>query len=116
LVQIANVSESVGAHLLDGTTIDLDGVRIAGVGGIVGNVAKPGRRDEETFLSMIERVLESAPDVLVLYEGPEDAVSKVKPTPRRRVPAPSQNLAKPIPPMSVEGLCCCWPRLRKPSA
>jgi hypothetical protein len=61
-----------GAYLLDGSVADLGGLRIGGVGGIVGNTDKPGRRDADTFLSLIERVLAQGPDILVLHEGPDD--------------------------------------------
>ena len=57
-------------HLLDGDTAELDGLRIAGVGGIIGNPRKPGRRTEDDHLEVIERVLAGAPDILVLHEGP----------------------------------------------
>jgi Icc-related predicted phosphoesterase len=61
-----------GAHLLDGQVVELDGLRVGGVGGIIGNTAKPGRRNEEDFLSLVSRVVEQNPDVLVLHEGPDD--------------------------------------------
>ncbi len=55
-------------HVLEGTTIELDGLRFAGVGGIIGNPSKPGRRDEDAHLAQIASVL--ACDVLVLHEEP----------------------------------------------
>jgi len=56
-------------HLLDGDTVVVDGLRFGGVGGIIGNPRKPGRRDEADQLSRISRVLDAC-DVLVLHEGP----------------------------------------------
>jgi Icc-related predicted phosphoesterase len=57
-------------HLLDGSLVELDGLRIGGVGGIIGNPRKPGRRSEVDQLRTIEQVLDQAPDLLVLHEGP----------------------------------------------
>jgi hypothetical protein len=66
------------AHLLDGRVVEIDGLRIGGVGGIVGNPNKPGRRDADTFLGLIARVLAQRPDILVLHEGPDDPASGAK--------------------------------------
>jgi Icc-related predicted phosphoesterase len=55
-------------HVLDGTSVEVDGFRFAGVGGIIGNPSKPGRREESAHLAQIESV--TACDVLVLHEGP----------------------------------------------
>jgi Icc-related predicted phosphoesterase len=57
-------------HLLDGELAEIDGLRIGGVGGIIGNPRKPGRRSEADQLRVIDRVLGRAPDILVLHEGP----------------------------------------------
>jgi 3',5'-cyclic-AMP phosphodiesterase len=67
-----------GAHLLDGAVVEIDGLRIAGVGGIIGNSAKPNRRDAESFLALLARVLEQHPHVLVLHEGPDDPTTGSK--------------------------------------
>jgi hypothetical protein len=67
-----------GAHLLDGRVVEIDGLRIGGVCGIVGNPNKPGRRDAGTFLGLIEGVLTQRPDILVLHEGPDDPTSGSK--------------------------------------
>jgi Icc-related predicted phosphoesterase len=57
-------------NLLDGDLAELDGLRVAGVGGIIGNPRKPGRRTEDDQLEQLERVVTQAPDILVLHEGP----------------------------------------------
>src|SRR5262249_34984751 len=64
--------------LLDGSVVTLDGLRVGGVGGIVGDTRKPGRRDGETFLRLIGNVLEQQPDVLILHEGPDDPETRSK--------------------------------------
>jgi len=57
-------------HLLDGDVVELDGLRIGGVGGIIGNPRKPGRREEATYLSLLDRTLDREPRLVVLHEGP----------------------------------------------
>jgi Icc protein len=65
---VAGIGEHV--HLLDGATVMVDGLRIGGVGGIIGNPRKPGRRADEDQLALISTVLEQPCDLLVLHEGP----------------------------------------------
>jgi len=55
-------------HLLDGDVVELDGVRIGGVGRIIGNPEKRGRRDEATQLALFDRVADAA--IVVMHEGP----------------------------------------------
>ena len=57
-------------HLLDGEVVELDGIRFGGVGYIIGNPARRGRRSEEDQLAKISQVLDQKPDVLLLHEGP----------------------------------------------
>ena len=57
-------------HLLDGDLAEVSGLRIGGVGGIIGNPRKPGRRSELDQLHMIERAIGHDLDILVLHEGP----------------------------------------------
>jgi hypothetical protein len=61
-----------GVHLLDGDTVELCGLRIGGVSGIIGNTSKPNRRDSRSFCALFEKVLDAAPDVVLLHEGPDD--------------------------------------------
>ncbi|MDV7390080.1 hypothetical protein RZS08_01950, partial [Arthrospira platensis SPKY1] len=46
----AGLAREPGLHLLDGDAVTLDGLRIAGVGGICGRPGKPNRRPPEAFL------------------------------------------------------------------
>lgn len=57
-------------HLLDSDVVDLDGLRVGGVGLIPGNPEKEGRRDEEEFYAAIDMVIDENPDVLLLHQGP----------------------------------------------
>jgi Icc protein len=61
-----------GAHLLDGHVVEVDGLRLGGVSGIIGNPNKPARRSAGDFLDLIEQVLAQRPDLLILHEGPDD--------------------------------------------
>lgn len=67
-----------GIHYLDPGIVELDGIRIGGVGGIVGNPARPFRRELRDFLEAIERVAEQSPDVIILHEGPSGSTSDRK--------------------------------------
>lgn len=53
-------------HLLDGNVVTLDEIRIGGIGGIIGNKAKPGRRPEHVQLAHVDRAVGTGLDVLVL--------------------------------------------------
>ncbi len=59
-----------GVHLLDGSIVELDTIRFGGVGLIIGNPDKPGRRASGDFLDTLELVLGEGPRVMVLHEGP----------------------------------------------
>jgi Icc-related predicted phosphoesterase len=58
-------------HVLDGQVVELDGLRVGGLGGIVGDPAKPGRRDEREFVRELKRRISAKPDVVVLHHGPD---------------------------------------------
>jgi Icc protein len=66
--EVANLG--AGIHLLDGEVAELDGLRIGGVGGIIGDPRKPGRRSQADQLRAIELVTGRGVDILVLHEGP----------------------------------------------
>ncbi|MBA3471415.1 MAG: metallophosphoesterase [Herpetosiphonaceae bacterium] len=57
-------------HLLDGRISVLDGLRIGGLGGIIGNPRKPMRRTEHDYMHTLATLLRSAPDVVVMHESP----------------------------------------------
>lgn len=64
LAQRANI------RLLDGDVVTLSSLRVGGVGLIMGNPLKRGRRDEDDFLHRLELVIAEDPDLVVLHEGP----------------------------------------------
>ncbi len=57
--------------MLDGDVVDVDGLRVGGVSGIIGRPDKPGRRDEEAFLRSLRDVIRQDPELLVLHQGPD---------------------------------------------
>ena len=67
---VTGIAGRAGMYLLDGDTVELDGLRIGGVGGIIGNKRKPGRRSEDEQVALVERVLDHGVDILVMHEGP----------------------------------------------
>jgi Icc-related predicted phosphoesterase len=69
--ELAAFATEPGIHVLDGHLTQIDGIRIAGLGGIIGSKQKPGRRDERTFLQLLQSLLARAPDVLLLHQGPD---------------------------------------------
>ncbi|NTX37757.1 metallophosphoesterase [Myxococcus sp. CA051A] len=70
-----------GIHLLDGEVVDLEGLRVGGVGGIIGNPDKAGRRGETDFLRQLDATLRETPDVLVLHQGPDVEGTRLRGSP-----------------------------------
>lgn len=60
-----------GIHFLDGQTVCLDGLRIGGVSGVVGNPRRPFRRGEADYLETVNRLLRDPLDLLLLHDGPD---------------------------------------------
>ena len=58
------------AHLLDGNVVDLDGLSVGGVSGIVGKLSRPNRKDGGTLISLLDRVVSQNPQVALLHESP----------------------------------------------
>lgn len=68
-----------GLHLLEGEVREVDeGLRVGGVGGIIGRTDKPGRREEADFLGVLGGVLQAGPEVLVLHQGPDEPVREYR--------------------------------------
>ena len=62
-------AQETGFHALDDDFIQLGALRIAGVGGVIGNPAKPFRRSRERFAEALTRLIRLQPDLLVCHEG-----------------------------------------------
>ena len=59
-----------GIYYLDAEIVEVDGLAIGGVAGVIGNPSKPFRREEARFLDAIDKVAARRPDLLILHEGP----------------------------------------------
>jgi len=62
---------SPGLHLLDGNAVVLDGLRIGGVRGIIGNKAKLNRQPADVYLGSLATLLQASPDLVVLHACPD---------------------------------------------
>ncbi|GGL08926.1 metallophosphoesterase [Deinococcus radiotolerans] len=65
-----------GAHLLDVLGVTLSGLHVVGVGGVIGDPARPIRRTEADYLAGVTLTLEHCPDVLLLHQAPEMSASQ----------------------------------------
>lgn len=59
-----------GCGLLDAETIERDGLRIAGLSGIIGRPGRPWRRAEAHFIEAFAGLVAAGPDILLCHEGP----------------------------------------------
>ncbi len=55
---------------LDGDVVTFDGLRIGGVGGIVGKKGKINRRTPASFTNALLQVLAEEPHIVIVHEGP----------------------------------------------
>ncbi len=62
---------SAPLHYLDGDRVNLHGLKIAGLGGIIGNPKRVQRRTEEGYLQTLEGLLEHRTDILITHDGPD---------------------------------------------
>ena len=66
------------AYLLDGSTLDISGLRIGGVSGIIGAVkhGREWRRSEAAFVHAMRTILRAGPDILLLHQGPNSTAAE----------------------------------------
>lgn len=59
-------------HFLDGDTVDLDGINVAGIGGTIGSPTRNRRRTETDFCELLELMLaEKRADIVIMHDGPD---------------------------------------------
>jgi Icc-related predicted phosphoesterase len=64
-------------HFLDGHVVELDGLKIGGLSGVVGDsTRKLFRREENAFASEIKRLVGAPLDLLVMHDGPDAGDTK----------------------------------------
>jgi Icc-related predicted phosphoesterase len=71
-------------HYLDNDRVSIDGLEIAGLGGIIGNPRRPRRRSENQYVECLETLLQHRTDVLITHDGPNDPVGGHRGSPRIR--------------------------------
>ena len=59
-------------HVLDGNVININGLSIGGVSGIIGNERKNQRKSEENFMRALSPVTKRKPDLMLMHTGPDD--------------------------------------------
>ncbi len=69
--ELAAFRRAEGRGYVDGTACERDGLRVAGVGGLVGDPGKPGRRTASEFEAALDHVLHARPDLLLMHHGPD---------------------------------------------
>ena len=72
LEEIKAFKDRRGIHYLDSDIVGIDGVRIGGISGIIGNKSKPLRRSEKEFKKAMRELINKFPDILILHESPND--------------------------------------------
>ncbi|MFK7818930.1 MAG: metallophosphoesterase [Planctomycetaceae bacterium] len=58
-------------HLLDADSVDIEGISIAGLSGIIGNPKKNFRRTSEDFLDTLKLLLLDQPSIVLMHDGPD---------------------------------------------
>jgi hypothetical protein len=61
---------SDNCYLLDGSAVTLDGLRVGGLGGIVGACGGHRVRTEQAYCTALARLLQQRCDLVILHDGP----------------------------------------------
>lgn len=69
-------------HYLDGDVVDMAGLRVGGIGGIIGKPSRPQRREETNYIRTLESVLSQRIDVLLMHEGASGTTADQRGNPR----------------------------------
>jgi 3',5'-cyclic-AMP phosphodiesterase len=67
-----------GLHVLNGTTVQLDGLTIGGVGGVICHSGKPESLRAEKFLDKLREATAGGVDMLVTHAGPDGATPDLR--------------------------------------
>jgi len=62
-------------NILDGNTIDFGGIKLGGVGGIIGRPHRNQRKTEKHFTKALKTVTKQQPDITLLHQGPDDLIN-----------------------------------------
>lgn len=72
------VQESLLAEnttILDGDEATINDIRFSGVSGIIGERERNQRKTEKNFLKLLKKSCDSAPEIILLHQGPNDLVN-----------------------------------------
>ena len=58
-------------HILHGNRVDIEGISIAGISGVIGNPENNFRHTLEDYLETLEQMHLESTDVLVMHDGPD---------------------------------------------
>ncbi|BFT31155.1 metallophosphoesterase [Alteromonas sp. D210916BOD_24] len=72
-VQEDMLSENI--TILDGDEVTTNGIRFSGVSGIIGERERNQRKTEKTFLKLLKKSCDSASEIILLHQGPNDLVN-----------------------------------------
>lgn len=80
LVEVGELDGAVAPGPLDLAVVEVGGLCVGGISGIVGSPQRPNRREEGEFLTAVSMLLENKrrPDLLVLHEAPAVPEANVK--------------------------------------
>jgi 3',5'-cyclic-AMP phosphodiesterase len=84
---------AAGMYFLDGDAVRVDGLRIAGLSGVVGRQGGVWTRGEGEFAAAVARLAEAGPDLIVLHDGPNLRDLAGWPSVRRALEAAPPTLA-----------------------
>lgn len=59
------------AFLLHQNQLEIQGLTLAGIGGIIGNPSKPQRTASQEYLKSLQQLLKKQPNLLILHETPD---------------------------------------------
>lgn len=61
--------------------VDIHGLKIAGLGGIIGRTDRPNRLTEIDYTKALKYILAQQPDLLLLHQSPDDPILKLEGSP-----------------------------------
>ncbi len=89
---------SQNAYYLDNQRIGVEGLKIAGLGGILGNPRRPHRRSAEQFVECLSQLLDEPVDLVIMHDGPNAPELQQRGSPEIR-----EALQRLRPPLVVRG-------------
>ena len=67
-----------GIYFLHKKIIKVAGIKVGGIGGIIGNPNKPQRVEKEEYLKTLKKILVKQPDFILLHESPNNKIPKLE--------------------------------------